>query len=339
MILLFTIVLGVIFVEKGRGEPYGPPESCYAGLEKDIGRPILYNPNITTCSPKDLQYCYQYTHSDRARRIVREYGCATSQNHPCNNFDFANAMCHDEVKLGVRKRGLLCCSKHTKHFVPTTFSPVARCYTGTTNSSGDFVTGGDPEKCDETKSLYCVTKMKVLPNNSIVEAEFFCDLTTQNSACSEESLSSCSEMLNVSASETRERICCCSSTECNLPQYMLRSDPVTDTPFPGSPMLLYILLIVFGCIVLLGLVMMAGKQCGASSNDSIDFDDKASFDRLDFDETENDEPNPSEDKEMKEKPMTKMLGKDKFDRVEIDETDDTDGPSPSDKPMTETATV
>ena len=58
-------------------------------------------------------------------------------------------------------------------------------------------------------------------------------------------------------------------------------------------MLLYILLIVFGCIVLLGLVMMAGKQCGASSNDSIDFDDKASFDRLDFDETENDEPNPS----------------------------------------------
>ena len=100
--------------------------------------------------------------------------------------------------------------------------------------SGDFVTGGDPEKCDETKSLYCVTKMKVLPNNSIVEAEFFCDLTTQNSACSEESLSSCSEMLNVSASETRERICCCSSTECNLPQYMLRSDPVTDTPFPGK---------------------------------------------------------------------------------------------------------
>ena len=75
---------------------------------------------------------------------------------------------------------------------------------------------------------------------------------------------------------------------------MLRiGEPSRITSFPGSPMLLYILLIVFGCIVLLGLVMMAGKQCGASSNDSVDFDDKASFDRLDFDETENDEPSPS----------------------------------------------
>ena len=145
--------------------------------------------------------------------------------------------------------------------------------------------------CDETQSLYCVAKMTVL-DNEILEAKFFCDKTTTNSEC-EKALAGCSQPNEYIPGQNRTRTCCCGSTNCNAPMYMLSmGEPTRGSSFPGSPMLLYILLVVFGCIVLLGLIMMAGKQCGSSS-DSVDFDDKASFDRLDFDETENYQPSPA----------------------------------------------
>ncbi|XP_063724002.1 uncharacterized protein LOC134851715 [Symsagittifera roscoffensis] len=319
----------------------GPPESCFEGPETEQIQPILYNPNITVCRSPNLKFCYQFSHSNRKQITTQYYGCANDDNHPCNqlNYDYTLYTCRDNVRLGMLRRGLLCCSKHTKHFVPLQFSPVSSCYTGTTNSTGDFVVGGDPEKCDETKSLYCVAKMTVLEED-ILEAHFFCDQTITDSSCGSDTLASCTEPTNYTKGENRTRVCCCGTADCNSASYMLRiGEPSRITSFPGSPMLLYILLIVFGCIVLLGLVMMAGKQCGASSNDSIDFDDKASFDRLDFDETENDEPSPSE------KPMTKMSGKDKFERVEVEEVEDDDviqiehEHSPSDNPISQTASV
>ncbi len=153
--------------------------------------------------------------------------------------------------------------------------------------SGDFISGGAPEACDESKSLYCVAKMTMM-DEEILEARFFCDDTTVKSECTD-SLSGCTEPLQSQSGKNKTRVCCCAGSNCNSPAYMLRrsGDPSKTGSFPGSPMLLYILLIVFGCIVLLGLVMMAGKQCGGSSADSVDFDDKASFDRLDFEENDN----------------------------------------------------
>ena len=60
---------------------------------------------------------------------------------------------------------------------------------------GDFVVGGEPEKCDETKSLYCVAKMTVLEED-ILEAHFFCDQTITDSSCGSDTLASCTEPTN-----------------------------------------------------------------------------------------------------------------------------------------------
>lgn len=315
-IFVIPWVVPLVFGIKG-------PESCYYGAETEPRDHALFNPNITTCSLPGMDYCYQYTHSDQYYRNVIEYGCARGTAHPCKKIGSQIYYCQDNVELLGFKNGRLCCSTETKHFVPTSFSPVSSCYTGVSNSSSGNLSKGiglntsdiQTMACDQTQSLYCVAKMTYL-NGEITEGKFYCDKTTTNSECAK-ALLACSQPNDDIPGQNYTKTCCCPSPNCNIPLFYMETRQVEPQPtFPGSPMLLYILLVIFGCIVLLGLIMMAGKQCG-SSGDSVDFDDKASFDRLDFDETENDEPSPQprklddfaavpvEEDIIEDKPMTK----------------------------------